>query len=348
GRRLRLSSRGTRAVRARCARHRAHPGPVRTGPHPSARLAADHARTPGPWRRHAGPARRRAFRCYCCGCGRAVHPSGVADAAGDGRPSDRTRRRVQPAACAHRTHGRRQLEAHRARSRSLRPAQGRNSILSYQEKHMLNGQLPLTELSYPAVRAARSPRTARLAGMFSLALLAGCSCNKTRAPVVDLSNQPPASVQPGGTYVVKPGDTLYQIARAHNLEIDEIKRWNNINDANQLSVGQVLKLSGSAAGASTPSATPTTPTTPAAPAEPKPVPLDQPEPPAATTPPAEAPATVPTPPRASDASLISWGWPASGPILQAFSSSTKGIDIGGSLGDPVAAAADGKVMYSGN
>src|SRR5690606_17386631 len=150
------------------------------------------------------------------------------------------------------------------------------------------------------------------------------------------------------TYVVKPGDTLYQIARAHNLEIDEIKRWNNISDANQLSVGQVLKLSGSAAGASTPSATPTTPATPAAPAEPKPVPLDQPEPPAATTPPAEAPATVPTPPRASDASLISWGWPASGPILQAFSSSTKGIDIGGSLGDPVAAAADGKVMYSGN
>ena len=213
---------------------------------------------------------------------------------------------------------------------------------------MLNGQLPLTELSYPAVRAARSPRTARLAGMFSLALLAGCSFNKNRAPVVDLSNQPPASVQPGGTYVVKPGDTLYQIARAHNLEIDEIKRWNNISDANQLSVGQVLKLSGSAAGASTPSATPTTPATPAAPAEPKPVPLDQPEPPAATTPPAEAPATVPTPPRASDASLISWGWPASGPILQAFSSSTKGIDIGGSLGDPVAAAADGKVMYSGN
>lgn len=213
---------------------------------------------------------------------------------------------------------------------------------------MLNGQLPLTELFYPAVRAARLPRTARLAGMFSLALLAGCSFNKNRAPVVDLSNQPPASVQPGGTYVVKPGDTLYQIARAHNLEIDEIKRWNNISDANQLSVGQVLKLSGSAAGASTPSATPTTPATPAAPAEPKPVPLDQPEPPAATTPPAEAPATVPTPPRASDASLISWGWPASGPILQAFSSSTKGIDIGGSLGDPVAAAADGKVMYSGN
>ncbi|WP_026637896.1 peptidoglycan DD-metalloendopeptidase family protein [Bordetella petrii] len=210
---------------------------------------------------------------------------------------------------------------------------------------MLNGQLPLTELSYPAVRAARLPRTARLAGMFSLALLAGCSFNKNRAPVVDLSNQPPASVQPGGTYVVKPGDTLYQIARAHNLGIDEIKRWNNISDANQLSVGQVLKLSGGAAGASTP---PATPVTPAVPAEPKPVPLDQPEPPATATPPAEAPAAVPTPPRASDASLISWGWPASGPILQAFSSSTKGIDIGGSLGDPVAAAADGKVMYSGN
>src|SRR3546814_19731169 len=34
--------------------------------------------------------------------------------------------------------------------------------------------------------------------------------------------------------------------------------------------------------------------------------------------------------------------------MQTFNSSTKCIDSGGALGDPVAAAADGKVMYSGN
>ncbi|HYG44782.1 MAG TPA: LysM domain-containing protein, partial [Bordetella sp.] len=110
---------------------------------------------------------------------------------------------------------------------------------------MLNGQLPLTDLSFRATRVARRPRAAWVAGLIGLALLAGCSTTKTRAPVVDLSNQP-AAAQPGGTYVVKPGDTLYQIARANNVDIESVKRWNNISDPNQISVGQVLKLSGSA------------------------------------------------------------------------------------------------------
>ena len=208
---------------------------------------------------------------------------------------------------------------------------------------MLNGQLPLTDFSFAAARAAHLPRAAWLAGIFSLALLAGCSFTKNRAPVVDLSNQP-AAAQPGGTYVVKPGDTLYQIARVNNVDVNELKRWNNISDPTQLAVGQVLKLSGSGA-ATAPAATPA----PAPVAEAKPIPLGEPEtPPAATTPPAQTPAPVPTPPRASDATLISWGWPSSGPVTQTFNSSTKGINIGGALGDPVAAAADGKVMYSGN
>ncbi|OZI75959.1 peptidoglycan DD-metalloendopeptidase family protein [Bordetella genomosp. 2] len=206
---------------------------------------------------------------------------------------------------------------------------------------MLNGQLPLTDLSFRATRVARRPRAAWVAGLIGLALLAGCSTTKTRAPVVDLSNQP-AAAQPGGTYVVKPGDTLYQIARANNVDIESVKRWNNISDPNQISVGQVLRLSGSAA------AKPSAPAPTPAPVEAKPVPLGEPETPPATTPPAQAPAPVATPPRASDASLITWGWPSSGPVTQTFSTSTKGIDIGGALGDPVSAAADGKVMYSGN
>jgi len=206
---------------------------------------------------------------------------------------------------------------------------------------MLNGQLPLTDLSFRATRVARRPPAAWVAGLIGLALLAGCSTTKTRAPVVDLSNQP-AAAQPGGTYVVKPGDTLYQIARANNVDIESVKRWNNISDPNQISVGQVLRLSGSAA------AKPSAPAPTPAPVEAKPVPLGEPETPPATTPPAQAPAPVATPPRASDASLITWGWPSSGPVTQTFSTSTKGIDIGGALGDPVSAAADGKVMYSGN
>jgi lipoprotein NlpD len=41
-------------------------------------------------------------------------------------------------------------------------------------------------------------------------------------------------------------------------------------------------------------------------------------------------------------------WPAQGPVSSSFDDSkNKGIDISGKTGDPVLAAADGKVVYSG-
>jgi lipoprotein NlpD len=48
---------------------------------------------------------------------------------------------------------------------------------------------------------------------------------------------------------------------------------------------------------------------------------------------------------------ISWQWPASGKLIQTFSFCSvgkKGIQISGNPGDAVKAAADGKVVYSGN
>lgn len=45
---------------------------------------------------------------------------------------------------------------------------------------------------------------------------------------------------------------------------------------------------------------------------------------------------------------ISWQWPAKGKIIEKFSQASKGIDISGSLGEKVVAAADGRVVYSGN
>lgn len=50
----------------------------------------------------------------------------------------------------------------------------------------------------------------------------------------------------------------------------------------------------------------------------------------------------------SNVANISWQWPAKGKIIEKFSSASKGIDISGSLGDKVVAAADGRVVYSGN
>jgi lipoprotein NlpD len=41
-------------------------------------------------------------------------------------------------------------------------------------------------------------------------------------------------------------------------------------------------------------------------------------------------------------------WPANGKVIQTFTPINKGIEISGSLGDPVYAVADGKVIYAGN
>jgi lipoprotein NlpD len=45
------------------------------------------------------------------------------------------------------------------------------------------------------------------------------------------------------TYTVKRGDTLYQIALDHGLDYRELAAWNNLENVNRISVGQVLVLS---------------------------------------------------------------------------------------------------------
>jgi lipoprotein NlpD len=63
----------------------------------------------------------------------------------------------------------------------------------------------------------------------------------------------------------------------------------------------------------------------------------------ASTPP---PAAIAAPSAAEDA--ISFQWPARGNLISGFDESkNKGLDIGGKVGDPVNAAADGRVVYAG-
>jgi lipoprotein NlpD len=224
---------------------------------------------------------------------------------------------------------------------------------------MLNGQYQLTDTTQAEqagrVFRLRISRGCALAVASGLLALAGCSTDTPRrAPIVEMSEQPaqPASTASSGTYVVKPGDNLLRIARSNNIDVESLKRWNNITDANQISVGQVIKLSGSSGSTVTSHALP--PKTGSGPT-PLPAPADQtPPPPPGPAAPAPAPAPAPTPApaappaRAADANLISWAWPAQGQVIQQFSSSSKGIDIAGNPGDPVLAAADGKVKYRGN
>ena len=50
----------------------------------------------------------------------------------------------------------------------------------------------------------------------------------------------------------------------------------------------------------------------------------------------------------ADDDNIDWAWPSNGKLLAGFSEpANKGIDLAGRIGDPVLAAAAGKVVYSG-
>lgn len=153
-------------------------------------------------------------------------------------------------------------------------------------------------------------------------VLTGCT-SSTRAPVSDLSS----SVPTASTYVVKSGDTLNKISRATGVSESTIARINKISNPNRLIVGQTLRLSDSQ---SPPPVARTNNTS---------------SPSQATSTPVNAETTTS---RASDAGLVSWGWPAKGKIIQGFTPTTKGIDIAGSSGDPIEAAANGKVIFAGD
>lgn len=74
---------------------------------------------------------------------------------------------------------------------------------------------------------------------------------------------------------------------------------------------------------------------------------------AATPAPTPAPGVKPditAPTATATVSGITWSWPTSGKVLAGFNQggNAKGIDIGGTTGQPILAAAPGKVIYSGS
>ncbi len=68
----------------------------------------------------------------------------------------------------------------------------------------------------------------------------------------------------------------------------------------------------------------------------------------ASAPPSVAPSEGAT--DSADGDAVPWVWPASGPVIAGFSENAplKGIDISGSIGQPVVASADGRVVYAGS
>ena len=178
------------------------------------------------------------------------------------------------------------------------------------------------------------------------------------APVaIEASPAPVAKPPPGvenagkpGFYTVRSGDTLIRIGLDHGQSSRDLARWNNLDNPNRIEVGQVLRVVPPAGAAAVAKAVPQSSVSSA------PTPALAPLPPAADkpAPQAAAAASAPAAPASSAAPAVSpeddiaWIWPSSGPVLAGFDEvKNKGLDIGGAAGDPVLAAADGRVVYVG-
>ena len=187
------------------------------------------------------------------------------------------------------------------------------------------------------------------AGMWGVAALAtalvlsGCSNKGRLAPVDDHSIggvRTPARVLPGaenagkpGYYTVKPGDTLIRIGMDNGQSGRDIARWNKLDNPNLIETGQVLRVvPPTQEAAATRPATASAATSPSAAT--------------ASAPVSPAPVSAATPAAAEE--VVSFQWPARGNLISGFDESkNKGLDIGGKVGDPVMAAADGRVVYAG-
>ncbi len=146
-----------------------------------------------------------------------------------------------------------------------------------------------------------------------------------------------------GYYTVRPGDTLIRIGLDAGQNWRDIGRWNNLENPNQIEVGQVLRvLPAHLAGVPAAGETGVV-TRPVASATVSPVAAaSAPVRPAATA--SAAPATV----SAGSEEELAWVWPTAGGLLRGFDEvNNKGLDLGGKAGDPVLAAMDGRVVYSG-
>lgn len=165
--------------------------------------------------------------------------------------------------------------------------------------------------------------------------------------------QPPGFENAGkaGYYTVKPGDTVIRIALETGQNPKDLARWNALENANKIEVGQVLRVvppvTNEAVAVSRPVAS----------ASVTPAPLSD---AASAAKPASAPNAASPAPTASAAAPathsvmdsdedLGWIWPGSGAVIAGFDEvKNKGLDLGGAPGDAVVAAADGRVVYAGS
>ncbi|MGU7778752.1 peptidoglycan DD-metalloendopeptidase family protein [Burkholderia sp. PU8-34] len=168
--------------------------------------------------------------------------------------------------------------------------------------------------------------------------LAGASASPQSAAAASAAQpaaapMPPAPILVAHRYVVKRGDTLAAIATANDCSVADLRLWNKLNARSRLRAGQALRI--------VKQETPQAPASTAAAS-------------GGTTAVSGQPAAETTSDRQvvkdtkRHASAVALAWPARGNVVEPFKpGQNRGIQIAGRAGDPVRAAADGRVMYAG-
>lgn len=204
------------------------------------------------------------------------------------------------------------------------------------------------------------------------------------AVVVEGAQGVPAQAREG-YYVVKKGDNLYRIALAHGATTHDLVTWNGLTDDTRIEVGQELRVTPPEGvveimpiAAPTPIVVVGDNSAPAGSGSSTGVVRDPkggkvaysdtalaqvramdgslpPAKPAEQTAPLPVPVPTPVPsftPTAPAADGIDWTWPVTGKVIRGFGKNnggeiSRGIDIGGRKGEPIQAAAGGKVSFVG-
>lgn len=184
--------------------------------------------------------------------------------------------------------------------------------------------------------------------------LVACADPLPPAPIVDgWQDQPQASI-----YRVQPGDTLYSIAWAFGVDYQEIARYNNLKEPYAIKQDQALRMLPPPGYVQPkPVVLASAPSTTTVVSSKKPTVSTK---PVATTPtkiPSAKTTAKPKPAPAHSASNVKqlakgdWLWPAEGKVAKGYSTKSggnRGVDIAGKVGQPVMAAAPGKIVYTGS
>jgi len=167
-----------------------------------------------------------------------------------------------------------------------------------------------------------------------------------------------------GYYTIRRGDSLMRIGLDTGQAWRDIARWNGIENPNLIEVGQVIRVVppvgavASSAASDAPSVAVTRPVTsssvtPVTPGTVVPGPAPAASAAASAAAPVASASTSAAAASAAPAAVagedeIAFIWPSSGVLLAGFDEAkNKGVDLGGKPGDPVQAAADGRVVYAG-